>query len=101
MATRETLHRKIDALSEEIFDRARHETRVVVSTETDFATLLAAPREPFPSVLLFRRGSQRRSEQQAALLLANLPAIQQDLESGAVVVVEPDRIRVRRLPLIP
>jgi hypothetical protein len=35
----------------------------------------------------------------AALLLSKLAAIETDLTHGCVVVLEPERIRVRRLPI--
>jgi hypothetical protein len=34
-------------------------------------------------------------------MLANLPAVENDLDQGNVVVFEPHRIRIRRLPFSP
>ena len=87
------------ATDEVIVERAREEQRIVVSADTDFATILALRLARQPSFVLFRRGTERRPEQQAALLLANLAAIEDDLETGAIVVLEPGRLRIRTLPV--
>jgi hypothetical protein len=40
-------------------------------------------------------------DEQAAILLANIPRVREDLEQGAIVVIERSRLRVRRLPVLP
>jgi predicted nuclease of predicted toxin-antitoxin system len=87
------------ALDEDIFAQAAKEDRILISGDTDFATMLALRREKQPSVILFRRQTQRRPEEQLSLLVLNLPALRKDLESGAIVVFDQHRIRVRSLPV--
>jgi predicted nuclease of predicted toxin-antitoxin system len=89
------------ASDEEIFDHAPRDDRLAVSADTDFGTLLAIRKQASPSVILFRHGSQHRPADQAALLKANLPQLVGTLDAGSIVVIQPGRIRIRALPLIP
>lgn len=82
-----------------IMRRAKEESRVLISADTDFGNLHAILSERFPSILLFRRTGQRRPEKQLSLLLDNLSAIMNSLEQGSIVVLEDARIRIRALPL--
>jgi len=82
-----------------VLDRARADGRVLVSADTDFGGLLAASHEPGPSVVLVRRVANRRAEELAGILLANLPPIADDLDHGCIVVVGDDSLRIRLLPI--
>lgn len=81
-----------------ILDLAARENRTLISADTDFGTLLSLRSESKPSVVLIRRGSQRKPSEQTALLLANLPRIDDALVVGSIVVIDDERLRIRPLP---
>ena len=87
------------ATDDELFERSANENRVLLSEDTDFGTILALRAERRPSVTPFRRMPDRSAQALLALLLANLDAVSPALDAGAVVVIEPERVRVRRLPI--
>lgn len=82
-----------------IFDRAVEDGYVVVTADTDFPRLLALRRSACPSVILLRRVAELPPVDHAALLLANLPSILEDLERGVVVSMSPTRMAIRDLPI--
>jgi predicted nuclease of predicted toxin-antitoxin system len=84
---------------EELFALAAVEGRTIISADTDFGTLLALRHESRPSVVLFRRGTPRRPDRQAALLIANLSILEPELDRGAIVALYDTRLRIRRLPI--
>jgi len=84
----------------EIIQKARVEERVVVTLDADFHTLLALNEAASPSVIRVRI-ERLRAQALRELLLMVIGECQEDLEQGAAIAVEPNRIRIRRLPLIP
>ncbi len=75
--------------------------RLLISADTDFGDLLAHSNDGGPSVILLRRQEGRRASEIAALILANLDVVAGDLDAGAFVVLDQDRVRVRSLPFRP
>ena len=87
------------ATDDAVFERAGLESRVIVSADTDFGTLLALREATSPSVILLRGASLRRADDQVALILRALPSIDAALRQGAIVVLERHRLRLRNLPI--
>ena len=77
---------------------ARRDKRCVISVETDFGELLAVGNHADPRVVLLRR-TPHRPQDQAALLITAHPLLEEDLSIGAIVVLTPDRARVRHFPV--
>jgi predicted nuclease of predicted toxin-antitoxin system len=82
-----------------ILRRALVEARIVISADTDFEALLALRYQSQPSFILIRFTRIRGPLAQAALILSNLPRLEEALERGCIVVMEDARVRVRSLPV--
>ena len=86
---------------EAITDYAAAEDRVIVSADTDFGAILAARQSAKPSFVLLRRTNNLSPEAIAAVLASNLPAHEEALSQGAIVVISDNVVRVRQLPITP
>ncbi|HVG10376.1 MAG TPA: DUF5615 family PIN-like protein [Thermoanaerobaculia bacterium] len=89
------LHRLPD---DEILTRAREEGRIVITFDLDFGDLLAAGGYSMPSVILFRLHNPAPLSVNSKLLEI-ISERGEDLERGAIVIVEDQRYRLRRLPI--
>jgi predicted nuclease of predicted toxin-antitoxin system len=83
---------------ETVMATALDQDRVQVTADTDFGALLALSGAPGPSVILFRRGGRRPTDQ-AALLIANIEAFREPIDDHFIAVIGTDRIRIRPLPI--
>lgn len=84
----------------EVMAQADRDDRVLISADTDFGELLAVAPVLAPSVILLRR-TDKRPESLAAIVIANLGQVADDLVAGALVVITDTRVRVRLLPVKP
>jgi predicted nuclease of predicted toxin-antitoxin system len=90
------LHRAPDT---DIIARAKQEARTVVTADLDYPRLLALAHAVEPSVILFRRGDWSDADvvRRLSEVLASLS--ESDIVQS-ILVVDRDRVRRRRLPIV-
>jgi predicted nuclease of predicted toxin-antitoxin system len=87
-----------NAPDSDILSYAKTNGCVVLTFDLDFTDLLAASGESTPSVVILRTRTLKAEKLQERLLEI-LKQCQEDLEKGAVVIVEDAKARVRTLPI--
>jgi len=89
----------LSASDPDILRAAADKGRILITADSDFGALLALGSLASPSVVLLRSADHLRPADQASLIVANLPAVADDLERGAVASLTTKRLRVRALPI--
>lgn len=82
----------------ELLDIAKREGETIITHDLDFGQLLAFTGQQFPSVIIFRI-HQINATWFEALLLQHWSLIEEPLSNGALVVIEEEKVRIRRLPI--
>jgi predicted nuclease of predicted toxin-antitoxin system len=79
---------------------ARTEKRCIVTADLDFTDLAAVTQDAGPSVVILRLRDTRPASCLGRLLAA-LEVSSEAISAGAIIVVDENKARVRRLPLRP
>jgi predicted nuclease of predicted toxin-antitoxin system len=82
-----------------IFNLAYEEERIIITADTDFSFLLSRWDQNHLSILLFRF-FQYNPKLQFQSILKIVTEYKTELNAGCLIVIEPDRIRIRMLPLL-
>ena len=86
------------ASDREILDAARNDSRIIVTLDADFHTILALDSAASPSVIRIRREGLKGREL-AELLFAVWPKIEKDILQGAMITVTENSVRIHNLPV--
>ena len=81
-----------------IVEKARQEKRIILTFDLDFADLLAIGSLSLPSVIIFRLQRTKPAFVNARLLSV-LDECGDALNTGAIIIIDESRYRLRRLPL--
>ena len=85
---------------EDIVEFAKSEGLVILTEDLDFAAILAVTRAIEPGVIILRVGNWTREQTEQRLEQA-LHELNDETLYNSIVMIERNRIRVRRLPILP
>jgi predicted nuclease of predicted toxin-antitoxin system len=88
-----------ESLDEEIMAYAAKHDYVVITNDLDFGAILAVTHREKPSVVQIR-SDNLNPDVIGSQIIAALQQLEEQLQEGALIIVEPLRTRVRLLPLI-
>ncbi len=88
------------ASDDEIFEYASKNNATIISADTDFGYILSKWRGSQPSVILLRM-IPPVPETQFKYIQKVIIDYSSEITEGSLLVVSPDRIRIRKLPLLP
>lgn len=83
-----------------IFDFAIQESRTVVTADTDFTAIAVRSARRLPSILLLRLQPSTVDED-IEFVVRTIEQAKVDIESGSLVSIRRNGVRVRKLPLRP
>ena len=86
------------ATDKEIFDYAIERNMVIITADLDFGKILSYFKSSKPSVIIFRI-RYPSPESINKLLWTVLPRVRGKLEAGSLILIEDDRIRIKKLPI--
>jgi predicted nuclease of predicted toxin-antitoxin system len=86
------------ASDHELFDLARRESRIIITSDLDFSRLLFLSASEGPGIILFRGGNY--SDQEMRQLLERvLKQVSTPVLERSICVVDKKRVRITQLPL--
>jgi predicted nuclease of predicted toxin-antitoxin system len=83
---------------EQLLHYAAEQDMVIITMDLDFGGLLVLSGATKPSVITFRLRNPE-VHRVNGILEEMLPKLQSELETGAIITVVEERVRVRRLPI--
>ncbi len=86
------------ASDQAVIDFSSKEGWTIITIDLDYPEIITIARKNSPSAIIFRL-TNPNVDTLNALLKEHLEKIKVDLEDGAIVVIEDEKIRIRLLPI--